>query len=211
MLLFQPVQWLHYASWVVTHIIWADYSTELPGASYTIASYYSDLYSWHVWQLFQLHSWYTRCTYSQCMPCMHAMTFKLTGDTCALLLVGVKHASGTVSHVQHWQSICWKNSRKWVRFWTPHQTQRYGHFSRRPFFGSLAAALSYSSISPQTSRGSGSLLTSVFASVSYVALPRSHHIFLPFWCCDNETTSTATALGTVNLCKCTQHFVKMIF
>ena len=82
MLLFQPAQWLHYASWVVTHIIWADYSTELPGASYTIASYYSDLYSWHVWQLFQLHSWYTRYTYLQCMPCMHAMTFKLTGDTC---------------------------------------------------------------------------------------------------------------------------------
>jgi len=31
---------------------------------------------------------HTRCTYSQCMPRAHLMTFELTGDTCALLLVG---------------------------------------------------------------------------------------------------------------------------
>ena len=40
------------------------------------------------------------CTYSQCMPRVHLMTFELTGDTCALLLVGVASAFVTVSHVQ---------------------------------------------------------------------------------------------------------------
>ena len=44
---------------------------------------------------------YTRCTYLQCMPCMRiSMTFEPTGDTCALLLVGVAHAFGKVGHVQ---------------------------------------------------------------------------------------------------------------
>ena len=40
------------------------------------------------------------CTYSQCMPRMHLMTFEPTGDTCALLLVGVVSTFVTVSHVQ---------------------------------------------------------------------------------------------------------------
>ena len=34
----------------------------------------------------------TRCTYLQCMPHVHLMTFEPTGDTCALLLVGVASA-----------------------------------------------------------------------------------------------------------------------
>ena len=37
-----------------------------------------------------------------------------------------------------------------------------------------------------------------------LALPRSHHNFLPFWCCDNETASAAKALWAINLHKCTQ-------
>ena len=42
-----------------------------------------------------------RCTYSQCMPriCI-SMTFEPTGNTCALLLVGMAHALGKVSQVQ---------------------------------------------------------------------------------------------------------------
>jgi len=39
--------------------------------------------------------------------------------------------------------------------------------------------------------------------------PHSHPSqFLPFWHCDNETASTATALRTINLHKCTQFFCK---
>ena len=43
---------------------------------------------------------YTRCTYLQCMPQVHCMTFEPTGDTCALLLVGVASAFVTIGHVQ---------------------------------------------------------------------------------------------------------------
>ena len=43
---------------------------------------------------------YTRCTYSQCMPRAHFMTFEPTGDTCALLFVGMASTFGTVGHVQ---------------------------------------------------------------------------------------------------------------
>ena len=42
----------------------------------------------------------TRCTYSQCMPRAHFITFESTGDTCALLFVGVVSTFGTVGHVQ---------------------------------------------------------------------------------------------------------------
>ena len=51
-----------------------------------------------------------------------------------------------------------------------------------------------------------SVFASIFASVSWLFLPCSQsQFFLPFWPCDNETASTTTALGTINLCKCTQH------
>ena len=42
----------------------------------------------------------TRCAYWQCMPCTHLMTFEMTGDTCALLLVGMASAFVMVGHVQ---------------------------------------------------------------------------------------------------------------
>ena len=35
--------------------------------------------------------------------------------------------------------------------------------------------------------------------------------FLPFWRCDNETTSVTTVLRTINLLKCTHIFVNRIF
>ena len=76
-----------------------------------------------------------------CLRCI-TMTFELTGDTCALLLVGVACAFRMVDYVQQsvrkWQSICWKSSRKWLRFRTP---RRYDHFLRWPFFALLATAL----------------------------------------------------------------------
>ena len=56
-------------------------------------------------------------------------------DMCPLLLVGVAHA-----FVHEWQSVCWKRSRKWAKFQTPHRMQRYGHFPRRPFFALLVTA-----------------------------------------------------------------------
>ena len=42
----------------------------------------------------------TRCTYSQCMPRTHLMIFEPTGNTFALLLVGVASAYGTVDNAQ---------------------------------------------------------------------------------------------------------------
>ena len=47
----------------------------------------------------------TRCMYLQCMPHVHFMTFEPTGDTCALLLVGVAIAFVTVSHVQQCDEV----------------------------------------------------------------------------------------------------------
>ena len=40
------------------------------------------------------------------------------------------------------------------------------------------------------------------------ALPHSHHNFLPFWRCDNETASTASALRMTKLHKCAQFICK---
>ena len=93
---------------------------------------------------------------------------------------------------------------------------RIWSFLRWPFFASLAVALSYSSISPQTSQSSGYILAlclcfhfhviSVLASCFFLAL-----FTVYFWCCNNETTSPTTALGTINLRMCTQLFVNRIF
>ena len=155
------------------------------------------------------------------MPRTHLMTFEPTGDMCALLLVGMAWQvllwrSAICNNVcdkvwEGWQSVRWKSSlspRKWARFQTPHRTQGYGRFSRRPLFASLAAALSYSSISPQTSQVSDYLLSLCLRfhlrfrfRVSLLALsPSLSSKFL-----DNETASAAIALGTTNLHKCT-HF-----
>ena len=87
-------------------------------------------------------TWLGVCIGAVCLRCI-TMTFELTGDTCALLLVGVACAFRMVDYVQlrsvrKWQSICWKSSRKWLRFRTP---RRYDHFLRWPFFALLAAAL----------------------------------------------------------------------
>ena len=51
----------------------------------------------------------------------------------------------------------------------------------------------------------------IFAPVSQLFLLHSHYSFLPFWHCNNETTSAATALGMINLRKCKQHFVNRMF
>ena len=74
-----------------------------------------------------------------------SMTFELTGNICALLLVDVAHALGQPAMWNKvwdgWQSVHWKSSREWARFWTPQQTWGYGRFLRRPFFASLATLL----------------------------------------------------------------------
>ena len=68
-----------------------------------------------------------------------SMTFELTGNTFALLLVDVACAFGMVGHVQQsvrrMAKLWW---RKWVRFWTPHRVWGYGRFLRWPFIASLA-------------------------------------------------------------------------
>ena len=92
---------------------------------------------------------YTRRTCLQCMPRM--LLNDLWTDRWhvhTLLLVGVVHAFGMVSYVQQSVKRMAKRSRKWARFRTPYQMLGYGCFSRQPFFASLAAALSYSWISP---------------------------------------------------------------
>ena len=106
-----------------------------------------------------------RCMYSQCMPCVY-----LNG-----LWTGRRHVCITASRRGKcfWDSrpyatsvtkcekdgkAYWKSSRKWVRFRAPHWLQGYGHFSRRPLFALLAAALLYSSILPRTSRVSAYIL-----------------------------------------------------
>ena len=145
---------------------------------------------------------------------MHLMTFEPTDDTCALLLVGVASVLLWRSAMcnskcdkvwAEWQSVCWKSSlspRKWARFQTPHRTQGYCRFSRQPLFASLAAALSYSSISPWTLQVSDYLLSLCLRFRFCVSLPAlSFSLSSQFL--DNETTSATTALGMTNLCKCT--------
>ena len=112
------------------------------------------------------------------------------------------------------QSVRWKSWKKVSEVRTPHRMLGYGRFSILPFFASLAAALSYSSISPRTSRDSGYVLALCLCfrfRVSLLALPCFHHCFLPLWRRDNETASATTALGMINLHKCTQIFVNRIF
>ena len=78
-----------------------------------------------------------------------------------------------------WQSVRWKSSRKWARFWTAHRTRGDSRFSRRPFFASLATALSYSSISQRISRGSGCILALCLRFSFRVSLLRSS-VFLAY-------------------------------
>ena len=152
----------------------------------------------------------SRCTYSQCMPRVHLNDLWtdrqhvwITVSRCGTHAFGGSRPCAT----RWWQTVHWKSSRKGVRFWTPHQTKEYGRFSRRPFFALLATALSYSSILLQTSQGSGCILALYLyfcCCVSLLSLSFSLSslitgFFFPFWCRNNETASTATALEMMNL------------
>ena len=82
--------------------------------------------------------------------------------------------------------------------------------SRWPFFALLAAAHSYSLILPRSSRGSSYILALClhfrFRVSSFLLTLIT--VFLPFWLRDNETASTATALGMINLPKCNTTFCR---
>ena len=90
------------------------------------------------------------------------MTFEPTGDMCALLLVGVAHAFGKVGHVQRSVRKTANRTLKELegseRGLNTSPNARIWSFLDTPFFASLATALSYSSILPRTSRGSGYIL-----------------------------------------------------
>ena len=147
-------------------------------------------------------------------------------NTCGL--VGVAHALGwSVMHVQRSvKSVRRKPKRTHYieRIWEcecvfkPHRTQSYGRLPRWPrvLFASLGAA-----VLSRTHR-SRSWLHGVEAAFTLCLLLCFHarllalssslpSQLLPFWHRDNETTSTATALRTINLCKCIQLFVNRMF
>ena len=128
-----------------------------------------------------------------------SMTFKPTGNKCALLLVRSGMWFETVCHVQqsvrriakaHVERI---SGSEWG-FEHLTKCENYGRFSRWPFFASLVAAVLYSSILPWTSRGSGCSLApcSLFLHQSPSFFFLAHiTVLLSFWCCDNETASAA--------------------
>ena len=88
----------------------------------------------------------------------------------------------------------------------------YGHFSWQPcaFYASASRSLLLSLIlidlTVDFTVAAFWLSAILFFHQSPLALN-----FMPFWCRDNETTSTATALGMINLHKYTQLFVNKIF
>ena len=99
-----------------------------------------------------------------------------------------------------------------------HRTQRYGCLSRRPhaLFALLGtAALSCTHRSRRGLHGVESAFTLCLLvrfraglQALFCSLPSQ---LLPFWRCDNETASAATALRTINLRKCIQIFVNRMF
>ena len=100
----------------------------------------------------------------------------------------------------------------------PHRTRRYSQFSRRPhtLFASLgAAALSHTHHSRPSLHGIEAAFTLcllICFHTRLLALSSSlPSQLLPFWRRDSETASTAIALRTINLRKCTQLFVNRMF
>ena len=161
-----------------------------------------------------------RCTYSQCMPCTHL--HDLWTNMCGLLLVGVARALGTVGHACATKcERCEKEGKAYVLVWEcecvfePHRTQGYGSFGKTTTcfscFARGCCSLSYSSLSTWTSR----CCCCIYALSSFPFCARlqalSSLLPPPFWHCDNEIASTATALRAINLRKCTQRFVNRIF
>ena len=82
-----------------------------------------------------VHS-HTRCTYSQCMPRVHSMTFEPTGNTHALLLVDMQHGGYVQQSVKRMAKRMLKSFRKQAKFQAHHQMWGYGCFSRQPFITS---------------------------------------------------------------------------
>ena len=102
-----------------------------------------------------------------------------------------------------WQSIRWKSSRMWPRFWTALNVSIWSflktvvHFL---CFASCCYSLLYSSLSTQTSRVVAFTLfvfVSIFTPVSHLFLPRSRHKFCHFNVATMRPASATTAENDV--------------
>ena len=94
-----------------------------------------------------------------CILGLHICTFEPMGNTCALLLVAMAHAFGMVGHVQ--QSVRRMAKRTLKEFQEVTEvlkTSRNVRICLFPFFALLAAAHSYSLMSPRSLRGSSYIL-----------------------------------------------------
>ena len=141
------------------------------------------------------------CTYSQCIPRVHLNDLWIDRQNVCITVsrCGTHIWDSWPCVTNWWQTIRWKSSSKWVRFWKPRRTKEYGRFSRQPFFALLATALSYSLILLWTSQGSGCILALCLhfrCCISLLALSFSFssQFFVPFWYWyrDSETASAAT-------------------
>ena len=108
------------------------------------------------------------------------------------------------------QSVHWKGSRTWAWFWNAQITRIWSFLKTATHFicfASRCCSLLHSLLSTRTSWCCGCIyaLCLLFRFRSrLLALSSSlTSQFLPFWSCNNETTSAATALRTINLHKCT--------
>ena len=156
------------------------------------------------------------------LPHLH----NLWTNTCGL--VGVAHAFGLVGHACTTNEV-WKvwEGRQRVRIMLKVFLRMRVHFRTAqnvktwPFIKTTTCctcftrlcccSLSYSSFLMQTRWGCIYTLSSppfLCQAPSSSLLPSQ---LLPFWHCDNETASAATALRTINLRKCIQLFVNRIF
>ena len=160
------------------------------------------------------------------MPHAHLNDFWT--NTCALLLVGVANAFGTVGHVQQRVKSVRRMvkrtyiERVWgcdhVRFQTEPNVRIWLFFKtvRRFFFflcfSGHGSSLSYSSFSMWTSRGCGCIYFLCLCFCFRASLlTLSSLLVWQFWHRNNETASAATALRMINLRKYTQLLVSRIF
>ena len=129
-----------------------------------------------------------------------SMTFEPTGDTCTLLLVGVVCGFGTISHVQQ--------GGKRIAKCTLKDFQEVSVVSNTSLNARIwsFSALSNLSILPWTSH---CILDLCLCFRFFCQSPNSFsllssQLFFLFDIATLTTSATIIALGTINLCKCTQ-------
>jgi len=161
-----------------------------------------------------LTSIYSRCTYSQ----YASRTSKW--PLCGLVSRRMARALGLSVYIHVQQSV--KSARRakcmyyiervlrtWVWFWTTHNVRIW--FSRsRALLASIMLSLVpiFLDADFMARCGCYALCIPVHFRARLLVLPHSHHNFLPFWRCDNETASTASALRMTKLHKCAQFICK---